>query len=152
MRRLSGIHLLQETRTNSTKSSDELHALSEGTIVEPHQHLSLFQNWVGITILQNDGKPLASRCCTKPSIAWWPSLWSFEFVHSLYGRTRTHIRCTRHVDQTHLSSCSHLLMPTHFCFSQQLLYRLELPSQFSQINIIRGLLQNCPTPSIWRHQ
>jgi len=30
-------------------------------------------------------------------------------------------------------------------------FRLELPSQFSQINTICELLQDGPTPSIWRH-
>jgi len=40
------IHILQETRTNSKKSRDEQHTLSEETIGEPHQHLNSFQNWV----------------------------------------------------------------------------------------------------------
>jgi len=49
MHQLLGIHIRQETQTNSTKSRDERGTLLEGTIVEPHQHLSSFQSWGGRT-------------------------------------------------------------------------------------------------------
>jgi len=76
-------------------------------------------------------------------MAWWPSLWTNFNIHQDVLGT---------VDRTHLLSYSLVLMPISFLFFPKNCFRLELPSQFSQINTICELLQDGLTPSIWRHQ
>jgi len=96
--------------------------LSEGIIVEPHQHLSSFLSWVG-SHWQNDGKPLASRCCTKPSMAWWPSL-------QMNSNTS---RCTRHCGPDTLIIMQSCVDAYKFSFSQELFQtRTPFPVQPDQ--------------------
>ena len=75
-------------------------------------------------------------------MAWWPSLWTNLNIHQDVLGT---------VDRTHLLSYSLVLMPISFLFPKNC-FRLELPSQFSQINTICELFQDGPTPSVWLHQ
>ena len=61
-------------------------------------------------------------------------------------------RCTRHCEPDAFIILQSRVDAYKFSFFPKNCYRLELPSLFSQINTICELLQDGPTPSIWRHQ
>jgi len=61
-------------------------------------------------------------------------------------------RCTRHCGPDAFIILQSRVDAYKFTFLPKNCFRLELPSQFSQINTICELLQDGLTPSIWRHQ